>query len=273
MFRSVSSQYHHQSEYMANQGNLLCGKRFEGQEQPFNFLSGNSESIYLKKNIYLTRNEMGTGQAVSYKERYQGSNFVKTERASPLPCQSRRQQSQTQSEETQLIQYKRISDISYEIGRELRYVPSEGDFSSNQCVDAGESVIKMNCSKEGKRKVLMQEEAIAPVVPVIRLRRHANARERTRTHSVNDGFIVLRNLIPTEPVNRKLSEIETLRLASSYIWHLNALLLNSYGGGGNVEYFQESTNNNRQLYYSTCTAGTDKICTFCISFLRALHGP
>ncbi len=99
-------------------------------------------------------------------------------------------------------------------------------------------------------------------------RRHANARERTRTHSVNDGFVLLRNLIPTEPVNRKLSKIETLRLATSYIWHLNALLANSYRS--DVHGYQGAVDS-RQLYYATCTAGTEKICTFCVSFLRALH--
>eukprot|EP00794_Sanderia_malayensis_P020584 gene20584-22610_t len=116
-------------------------------------------------------------------------------------------------------------------------------------------------------------------------RRHANARERTRTHSVNDGFVILRNLIPTEPVNRKLSKIETLRLASSYIWHLNSLLVNSYCNTDTAQhspYYHShshqhhqsstaTTNHPTQLYYSTCTTGTDKICTFCISFLRALH--
>uniref|UniRef100_A0A8D2L6G2 Transcription factor 15 n=1 Tax=Varanus komodoensis TaxID=61221 RepID=A0A8D2L6G2_VARKO len=54
----------------------------------------------------------------------------------------------------------------------------------------------------------------------------ANARERDRTQSVNTAFTALRTLIPTEPVDRKLSKIETLRLASSYISHLaNVLLL------------------------------------------------
>lgn len=72
----------------------------------------------------------------------------------------------------------------------------------------------------------------------------ANARERYRTHrfikdislpnqelmknfshhSVNSAFSTLRLLIPTEPKNRKLSKIETLRLARSYISHLNATL-------------------------------------------------
>lgn len=43
--------------------------------------------------------------------------------------------------------------------------------------------------------------------------------------SVNSAFTTLRLLIPTEPKNRKLSKIETLRLAKSYIAHLGAILV------------------------------------------------
>ncbi|NWZ57007.1 TCF15 factor, partial [Haliaeetus albicilla] len=54
----------------------------------------------------------------------------------------------------------------------------------------------------------------------------ANARERDRTHSVNTAFGALRRLIPTRPADRRLSKVETLRLAASYISHLaNVLLL------------------------------------------------
>ncbi|XP_055588021.1 transcription factor 15-like [Uranotaenia lowii] len=62
-------------------------------------------------------------------------------------------------------------------------------------------------------------------------RTQANARERLRTHSVNSAFTNLRLLIPTEPKNRKLSKIETLRLAKSYISHLIAVLMT-----GNVKH-------------------------------------
>uniref|UniRef100_A0A182N031 BHLH domain-containing protein n=1 Tax=Anopheles dirus TaxID=7168 RepID=A0A182N031_9DIPT len=60
-------------------------------------------------------------------------------------------------------------------------------------------------------------------------RLQANARERYRTHSVNAAFSNLRQLIPTEPRNRKLSKIETLRLAKSYISHLIAVLVTGNG--------------------------------------------
>lgn len=45
--------------------------------------------------------------------------------------------------------------------------------------------------------------------------------------SVNGAFANLRELIPTEPLDRKLSKIETLRLATSYIEHLASQL--NYG--------------------------------------------
>lgn len=51
-------------------------------------------------------------------------------------------------------------------------------------------------------------------------RGQANRRERVRTENVNVGFEKLRKLIPTDPKDRKLSKIEVLRLATSYINHL-----------------------------------------------------
>jgi hypothetical protein len=58
----------------------------------------------------------------------------------------------------------------------------------------------------------------------IRQRQVANQRERDRTHSVNSAFVLLRSMIPTDPIDRKLSKIETLRLAGSYISHLSMIL-------------------------------------------------
>ena len=74
----------------------------------------------------------------------------------------------------------------------------------------------------------------------------------TCTFSVNSAFNNLRLLIPTEPKNRKLSKIETLRLAKSYISHLIAVLitgerhLNIYNHQGSIlceNVFQETLGN------------------------------
>ncbi|XP_037971389.2 transcription factor 15 isoform X2 [Plutella xylostella] len=61
----------------------------------------------------------------------------------------------------------------------------------------------------------------AAEVPAVKQRCQANARERDRTQNVNSAFSTLRRLIPTEPADRKLSKIEILRLAGSYITHLD----------------------------------------------------
>ncbi|XP_065220542.1 protein twist-like [Planococcus citri] len=51
----------------------------------------------------------------------------------------------------------------------------------------------------------------------------ANVRERQRTQSLNEAFTSLRKIIPTLPSD-KLSKIQTLKLATQYIYYLNELL-------------------------------------------------
>ncbi|XP_075708753.1 transcription factor 15-like [Rhinoderma darwinii] len=98
---------------------------------------------------------------------------------------------------------------------------------------------------------------------VSKQRQAANARERDRTHSVNTAFTALRTLIPTEPADRKLSKIETLRLASSYISHLaNILLLG-----------EDCMDGQPCLQYRASVTSTapKPICTFCLSNQRKIH--
>ncbi|XP_062236780.1 transcription factor 15 [Platichthys flesus] len=99
-------------------------------------------------------------------------------------------------------------------------------------------------------------------------RQAANARERDRTHSVNTAFSALRTLIPTEPSDRKLSKIETLRLASSYISHMaNVLLLGEdcFDGQPCLRY--------QSILHGTAALSASSlrpICTFCLSNQRKL---
>ncbi|KAG8515429.1 Basic helix-loop-helix transcription factor scleraxis [Galemys pyrenaicus] len=112
-----------------------------------------------------------------------------------------------------------------------------------------------------------------------RQRHTANARERDRTNSVNTAFTALRTLIPTEPADRKLSKIETLRLASSYISHLgNVLLVGEACGDGQPCH-------SGPAFFHAARAGSPpppppardaenaqpkQICTFCLSNQRKL---
>lgn len=78
--------------------------------------------------------------------------------------------------------------------------------------------------------------------------------------SVNTAFSTLRTLIPTEPKDRKLSKIETLRLASSYISHLGTQLL-----AGPIE--QPCLRLSRKVDDSG--SNRHQVCTFCIAHKKS----
>ncbi|XP_035188102.1 transcription factor 15-like [Oxyura jamaicensis] len=102
-----------------------------------------------------------------------------------------------------------------------------------------------------------------------RQRAAANARERDRTQSVNTAFSTLRTLIPTQPADRKLSKVETLRLASSYISHLaNVLLLQQARDAGTPTTAATTT---PCLQHPAAAASPRPICTFCLSEQRKRH--
>ncbi|TRY91283.1 hypothetical protein DNTS_035677 [Danionella cerebrum] len=113
-------------------------------------------------------------------------------------------------------------------------------------------------------------------VPEIRQRNAANARERDRTNSVNTAFTALRTLIPTEPADRKLSKIETLRLASSYISHLgNVLLVGEACGDGQPCHSGGPSASNYYHHHGSPNRDSEnsqpkQICTFCLSNQRKL---
>ncbi|CAD7677219.1 unnamed protein product [Nyctereutes procyonoides] len=54
--------------------------------------------------------------------------------------------------------------------------------------------------------------------------RRRNERERQRVRGVNEGYARLRDHLPRELAQRRLSKVETLRAAIRYIGHLQELL-------------------------------------------------
>lgn len=55
-------------------------------------------------------------------------------------------------------------------------------------------------------------------------RNAANARERARMRVLSRAFCRLKTTLPWVPADTKLSKLDTLRLATSYIAHLRAIL-------------------------------------------------
>ncbi|XP_054641111.1 transcription factor 15 [Dunckerocampus dactyliophorus] len=143
-------------------------------------------------------------------------------------------------------------------------ITSEDDENRSESDDSSDRL----CCGAGKRARIARKVEGESVAVVMKQRSAANARERGRTQSVNTAFTALRTLIPTEPVDRKLSKIETLRLASSYISHLaNVLLLGDGCEDGqpclDVVHAQAGEKGSKQ---------PRTICTFCLSNQRKGDG-
>ena len=69
---------------------------------------------------------------------------------------------------------------------------------------------------------------------VVKRRRAANLRERKRMNGLNHAFEKLREHVPDLGAEKKLSKIETLQMAQSYIKALSILLQEEETGGSNL---------------------------------------
>ncbi|XP_077978004.1 pancreas transcription factor 1 subunit alpha-like [Glandiceps talaboti] len=83
-------------------------------------------------------------------------------------------------------------------------------------------------------------------VQAVHQRTAANLRERKRMQSINDAFEGLRTHIPTLPYEKRLSKVDTLRLAIGYIGFLSELV-------------STNGNNNNDPLQSTCQEQPKKI--------------
>lgn len=163
------------------------------------------------------------------------------------------------------------SDISMLSEDEENGSESSGSDEKSFCLDGAGFQIKV-----GKKRKPSGGPAVAVTASPVgegRVRNTANARERDRTNSVNSAFTALRTLIPTEPADRKLSKIETLRLASSYISHLgNVLLVGEACGDGQPCHTTPSYYHlhNGSPSQDSENSQPKQICTFCLSNQRKI---
>uniref|UniRef100_A0A6P7GQQ5 Transcription factor 21-like n=1 Tax=Diabrotica virgifera virgifera TaxID=50390 RepID=A0A6P7GQQ5_DIAVI len=65
-------------------------------------------------------------------------------------------------------------------------------------------------------------------------RNAANERERARMRVLSKAFCRLKTTLPWVPADTKLSKLDTLRLATSYIAHLRAVLMDQPVSGDNL---------------------------------------
>lgn len=78
----------------------------------------------------------------------------------------------------------------------------------------------------------------------------ANARERTRVHTISAAFETLRRAVPAYSHNQKLSKLSVLRIAASYILTLSRVIGEDYSAdqsGPSIEECIENVSNTIQM--------------------------
>lgn len=111
-------------------------------------------------------------------------------------------------------------DGDYDLGN-LSFSSSSSNFSYG-CADSTSELSPQTGHHGGpllKRRRRMRSE-----MEMQQLRQAANVRERRRMQSINDAFEGLRSHIPTLPYEKRLSKVDTLRLAIGYINFLAELV-------------------------------------------------
>jgi class B basic helix-loop-helix protein 8 len=100
--------------------------------------------------------------------------------------------------------------------------PSDSGASVNCLEDQHESKGKAQRHSKRKRKTVNARERNYR-------RLESNERERMRMHSLNDAFGELKEVIPHVKIGRRLSKIETLKLAKNYIKALTNVICEMRG--------------------------------------------
>ncbi|XP_025098598.1 uncharacterized protein LOC112566580 isoform X3 [Pomacea canaliculata] len=96
----------------------------------------------------------------------------------------------------------------------------EKSLSRKQAGSGGLVVTKASRAASKKSAYKHVPHALKPVHLVAK----RNARERRRVQAVNSAFVRLRKHVPYEPRHKRLSKVKTLRVAISYIAHLQDLI-------------------------------------------------
>ncbi|XP_066556300.1 transcription factor 21 [Amia ocellicauda] len=112
---------------------------------------------------------------------------------------------------------------------------TSNDSTEESCSGEGGSPTKTRAAPGKKRKTSrkMALNGVAHEGKQVQ-RNAANARERARMRVLSKAFSRLKTTLPWVPPDTKLSKLDTLRLASSYIAHLRQILANDKYDNGYI---------------------------------------
>ncbi|XP_068433561.1 transcription factor 21 [Clinocottus analis] len=103
-------------------------------------------------------------------------------------------------------------------GKDSNESTEESSNGEGTCADDAPGKKRKTASRKTAPKGVAQQEG--------KQRNAANARERARMRVLSKAFSRLKTTLPWVPADTKLSKLDTLRLASSYIAHLRQILAN-----------------------------------------------
>lgn len=107
-------------------------------------------------------------------------------------------------------------------------ISSPGSISLDDCSGSSpgpyESALSTTSDQENQLGKIPKRRRKKCVQQQVQQRQAANMRERKRMQSINDAFEGLRAHIPTLPYEKRLSKVDTLRLAIGYIGFLTELV-------------------------------------------------
>lgn len=121
-----------------------------------------------------------------------------------------------------------LSDVDDELLDGILKFGSSGK-DSNESTEESSNCEGPNDAPGKKRKTASRKTAAKGVAQQESKhvqRNAANARERARMRVLSKAFSRLKTTLPWVPPDTKLSKLDTLRLASSYIAHLRQILAN-----------------------------------------------
>ena len=111
--------------------------------------------------------------------------------------------------------------------------PDYGSVQSDQDHEAMVTLSGEHCDSNGLLLDRPRKRRRRGIVHVVQQRHAANMRERKRMQSINEAFEGLRAHIPTLPYEKRLSKVDTLRLAIGYISFLSELVASDTGTKNN----------------------------------------
>ncbi|KAK7501087.1 hypothetical protein BaRGS_00007572, partial [Batillaria attramentaria] len=102
--------------------------------------------------------------------------------------------------------------------------PSSGSSASNSHSKLSTRKVSNGGGGKASRGKKSAYKHVPHALKPVHLVAKRNARERRRVQAVNSAFIRLRKHVPYEPRHKRLSKVKTLRVAITYISHLQDLI-------------------------------------------------